>query len=111
MTDERPPAPEWPERIIELYPGSRQYRCPAPNGSYHVDLVNETCTCSHFCYRLRPGLFCKHLDRAVAYELRLDWERDMTPILAARAARLATGEKTVPAIEGLTNDELLAIFA
>lgn len=111
-SEERPAPPPWPtEPIAELYPGSRQYRSPAPEGSYVIDLIRETCTCAHFRYRLRPGLYCKHLDAAVMLEVRLDWERERTPILAARAAQLATGQKTVPAVCEMTDAELKTIFA
>ena len=110
--EERPAPPPWPtEPIAELYPGSRQYRSPAPEGSYCIDLVRETCTCPHFQYRLRPGLYCKHLESAVELEVRLDWERERTPILAARAAQLAVGEKTVPAVDGMTDADLKRVFA
>jgi len=40
--------------------------CRSKIGKYDVDVVNKTCSCPHFYYRLKgTGKLCKHLKEAI----------------------------------------------
>lgn len=99
-------------RVFPLEPGCPRYVVQnlTRNTLHFPNVERRTCTCRHAeVYPTNPR--CYHLEEATATEeARLELLRKM-PIQAARAHEEATGERRLPQIKDIPQEELRATFA
>lgn len=101
-------------RAIPLEVGSRHWIVEnvSEQTNYSVNAVEGTCTCPDWQFRCRHRREdCKHLAEVRTVIERREHYREQKPITTARAIEEVTGEKQIPLVAGMTQEELIATFA
>lgn len=76
-------------------------------GWYRVNADTGSCSCPGFGYRRN----CSHVDRlGIVLQIQKTLQEVVAPITTARLMAETTGQKQVPLVAGMTQDELRAVF-
>jgi len=108
-TIERPQFP-----VIPVVNKARTYRVASLSrpGTYHVvDLARDLCSCDRCKYHPAETELCRPKQWAVAFEQEQKELQEAMPIVAARLRSQVSGERVVPKVSGMTDEELKAVFA
>lgn len=107
-TIERPQFP-----VIPVVNKARTYRVVSLSrpGEYHVvDLNRDTCTCERCKYHPNETELCRPKQWACAFEQEQSELQEAMPIVAARLKSQVTGERVMPKVAGMTDQQLREVF-
>jgi len=100
--------------VIPLLTGGRVYsvRSKSVQGARHVtDLSRATCTCLFASFNRGTEKLCEHQQLAVEWESEVSELQEKMPAVTARLQTERTGEKHLPRVPEMTDDELRSVFS
>lgn len=106
-TDHCPlPEAEW-GTCIPCCDNAREWWVRGTKGWHRVNADSGVCTCPGYGFRRT----CSHSDRlGVVLQIQRILQQVVAPITTARRMQQASGQKVVPEISEMSQDELKAIF-
>lgn len=100
--------------VVPVVTGARQYsvRSKSVPGARHItDLSAATCTCIASRFMRGTEKTCEHMRLAAEFEREQGEIQSKMPAVTARLMTERTGEKHLPRVPELSDEELRAVFA
>lgn len=114
LSGNKPAVGSYEFAVIPLLNGARVYsvRSKSVKGARHVtDLARATCTCLAARFQRGTDRLCEHQRLAVEFEAEQRELQEKMPAVTARLQTERTGEKHLPRVPEMTDDELRSVFS
>ena len=100
--------------VIPAVNGARLYwvRSKSSPGQRHVvDLAKASCTCAYSRFQRGTERLCDHMKLCVEFKAEQRELQEKMPAVTARLQTERTGEKHLPRVRELSDEEIKAIFS